>query len=116
MRDTPLSLRVAATAVFASAALHIGAVATAGFAQPTLILLGVSSFYVLLGLGVLRGLRWVAYLTFICMLIGGNGALIEIGRETYAGFWMIGIACTDGLAAAALFVALWQSRPSQQAA
>ena len=116
MRDTPISLRVATTAVFASAALHIGAVATAGFAQPALILLGVSSFYVLLGLGLLRRLGWVTYLTFICMLIGAKGALIEIGRETYADYWIIGIALADGLAAAALFVALWQSSPTQQVA
>ena len=110
MTSRPLPFTVAACAMLASGALHAAATAATGFAPPTLFMLAIAAFYALLGAGLLRAFRGVAWLTFLCVLIGANGALIEIGLGRFADVWMIAIAGCDAVAGAALFVALWRSR------
>jgi hypothetical protein len=112
MEPRPAPYTIAACAMAASAGLHMVATAAAGFAPSTLFMLAIAAFYLLIGFGLLRALRWVAYLTFVCVLIGANGALIELGLGRFADVWMVAIAVADAVAAVALFAALWRSAPT----
>ena len=108
--------QIAAGAVFASAALHFAALAGAAFLPYALPLLAVTLFYLGVGWGLMHRLRWLAYVTFICMLIGAIGALFEVGRGRFGDVWMLLIIAADVVAAAALFVVIWRTVPTDVSA
>ncbi len=68
--------------------------------------------WVLIGVGLMRHLRWLAYIAF---LLGLMGAIYAFGAGMSA-FGMLsltffGIALADLLAVVLLFAILWRNRP-----
>ena len=95
-----------------SAALHVIGVVLAGFSPDALILLVPAAFYLFLVAGLSRGIMWIAWLAFICMLGGAAGALAAIyGGWSIPAWVFVGIFMADLAAAVLLFLAIW-SGPS----
>ena len=101
-------MRIAGYFLLVSAVLHVVGVALAGFAGETLILLVPTVFYVVLFAGLARGKMWVAWITFICMVIGSAGALSALFGGWPIPAWVFGgILAADVITALLLFVAIW---------
>ncbi|MGR3343828.1 MAG: hypothetical protein ACU0DI_11480 [Paracoccaceae bacterium] len=98
--------------ILISALLNIFAFVVGGFTSNALMLLPVGFFYTAIGYGLLRGWRWLAYVTFFLVMIGGILALAAIwSASTVPGWWYALIVGSDWLSAAALFPALWRAAP-----
>ncbi len=111
------TLRLAAVFVFLSAALHIGAPVVGGFTSQALMLIPYGILFALIGLGLLRGMRWLAWITFFGTLIGGIAALNGMmGLSAVPGWWYALIMTTDWLAAAILLIHLWRPKKGHPAA
>lgn len=92
-----------------SGTLHAFAFTVGGLTQPALILIPIAGFYGLLAAGLARGWRWLGHVAFLCMLIGGVGALSNVwGDGPVPGWWYGAIAAVDALAALCFLVALWR--------
>lgn len=109
-------MRLAAIFVLISAVLHVIAAILSGFAWEGLKLLPFAAIYGLLGLGLMQGRRWVAWLTFLMMLVFSFFALMmsledfpEVPPQVSAM-----IVAADWLTAACLLVVLWRGQPSAQ--
>ncbi|MEL7297823.1 MAG: hypothetical protein AAGJ86_09175 [Pseudomonadota bacterium] len=103
----------AASAVAASAALHLIGAVISGFTGEGLILLPVVVLYVVFAALLQRGLRWLGYFVFLCMWIGAIGSWIASGSAIAVPVWVyIAISVCDVLAAISLFVVLWRN-PAQ---
>lgn len=104
-------MKTAGYFVLISAALHVVGVALSGFASSTLFLLGPALLYVLLYAGLARNMMWVAWLTFITMLIGASAALSAFFEATPVPSWVfMAIVAADLIAALLLFGAIWAGR------
>jgi len=94
-----------------SAALHVVGVVVSGFAPEVLILLGPAVLYVLLFAGLARGMLWVAWIAFVCMLGGTAGTIVELVGSSVIEAWVLwGILGADVIAALLLFGAIWRGR------
>ncbi len=99
--------------ILVSALLNIFAFVAGGFTSDALMLLPVGFFYIAVGYGLLRGWRWLAYVTFFLVMIGGILALAAIwSASAVPGWWYALIVVSDWLSAAALFPALWRAAPT----
>jgi len=102
----------AAILLFLSAALHVPAhlLALEAVWSHTIIAIGAMT---LLGLGLIRGLRWAAYIAFLAVLANAvfslGGAVASVGWATTFSW---GILVLDLLAVVVLFRLLWSSRPT----
>ncbi|KNG93381.1 hypothetical protein [Pseudaestuariivita atlantica] len=97
----PAALFIALSGVLHLVALPFGAWEAFG-----LIFVAIAVFYAALAWGLVQGWRWVAWLAFFCMLIGGIGAFSEtFARIPAWPHWAILLA--DASAAVLLFRALW---------
>lgn len=99
--------RAAAILLFLSAALHVPVLVLAypTFLIQLIIAIGV---WLLLGLGLLRGRRWVAYLAFVAMLAGtvsALGAAMSSFGTVALFYWLI--VAVGVIAVAVLFGLLW---------
>lgn len=103
--------------ILISAALHIFAFVVGGFAPEALVLIPIGLVYVVLAYGLSRGWRWLAYIAFLLMMIGGTFALAQLWTPSpVPQWWTLAIIAADWLAALALFVALWRpARVGQEA-
>jgi hypothetical protein len=110
-------MRIAGYFLLLSAALHIVGVVLEG-ESGSLFLLGPAALYVMLFAGLSRGMIWVAWLAFICMLGGAAGTVAELsGTTPLAPVWVLwGIFGADLIAAVLLFAAIWSGRHSETAA
>ena len=105
--------RVGAFFLLISAALHILAPLVGGFSSPVPIFVGVGLVYVVIALGRYRGWRWLAYIAFLVMMIGGIIALSALwSPSAIPSWWTVLIIAADWLGAAALFAALWRAAPT----
>lgn len=105
--------RLGALFIAISAALHVFAFIVGGFSADALRLTPVGLVYALLAFGLTRGWRWLAYVAFIAMMIGGTVALGSLWAPSpVPQWWTLAIIAADWLAAAALFAALW--RPARK--
>lgn len=100
--------RIAALPLVLSAALHLAGALLSGFVAEGLVLLPVVALYGVLAALLWRGYRSVAWIVFLCMLIGAVGAWIASGGVNLVPTWIYyAIALADVACAAMLFVKLW---------
>jgi len=102
----------AAILLFLSAALHVPAhlLALEAVWSHTIIAIGILT---LLGLGLIRGFRWVAYIAFLAVLTNAVFSLSEaVAAVGWATTFSWGIIVLDLLAGVVLFSLLWSSRPT----
>lgn len=105
--------RFGAALIAVSAALHVFAFLVGGFSADALRLIPVGLIYALLAYGLTRGWRWLAYVAFIAMMVGGTLALGSLWTPSpVPQAWTIAIIGADWLAALALFVSLWRPAPA----
>lgn len=105
-------LGLAILLLYASAALHVLAPLVGGLSSEALVLVPIGALYFAVCIGLGRGWRWLAWLTYFAMLIGGIGALsYALSPTLVPDWWYHMIAIADFLCALMLFLHLWKSRP-----
>ncbi|MGR3502385.1 hypothetical protein [Pseudaestuariivita sp.] len=109
MTDMRSPFAPAALFIVLSGALHLVALPFGAWATFGWVFIAIAIFYAALSLGLVQNWRWLAWIAFACMLIGGNGAFLETFRQEPSWpYWAI-LVC-DALAALFLFRALWSRR------
>jgi len=109
-------MRIAGFFLLLSAALHVVGTVLSGFAPEGMFLLGPAVLYVLLALGLLRGMRWLNWITLVVMLVGSAGAISTYFAPGAVPPWVfLAILAADLAAALALFGAIWVGRPKAAA-
>ncbi len=106
--------RVAALFLLLSAVLHLVVIAVSGggFLMPMIV--GAIMWFVI-GAGLQRGLRWLAYVAFLLAMIGGVYAMgVGMGQTGLTQMALFGIMGADWIAAVLLFGALWKAPVVQQ--
>lgn len=113
MTDSPF--RMAALLLLISAAMHIVVIAVSGGGFLVPMIVGAVMWFVI-GAGLQRGLRWLAYFAFLLAMIAGVYAMgTGMGQSGLTQMAFYGIMAADWIAAALLFVALWKTpAPVQQ--
>lgn len=98
-----------------SGILHLIAPAIGGVTGFALGLLAIGVVYIAMGALITRGWRSLAYPAFLCALFGGIAAMAISfgGMGGIPAWWGLSVWIIDWIAAAALFVALWVSRPER---
>ena len=93
-----------------SAALHLLAWLPGGFTADALQLIPFGVLYVILAVGLAFRWRWLDYIVFLGVIIGGIGALSYVwSASSVPAWWYLGIIAANWLCAACLFAALWRS-------
>ena len=104
-------MRLAVIPLIISAALHLLGLALAGFAYESVFLVFPAMLYCLLSVFLLRGNKWVAWLTLVCMIGGIAGTIIELmGPLMAPSLVLIGIIASDATTAGLLDRGLWLDR------
>ena len=85
---TQPSLRIAALGLAVSGVLHLVVPIFGGFTSWSLTLAGVGIVYIIAAVGLLRGLRWLAYVSFMWLLIGTTVAFISSYGAGAVPAWM----------------------------
>lgn len=106
------TLKAAGQFLFLSGILHIPALFLSGFAPVGWFMMGVAVFYIAVSAGLTRGLRWLGYVAFVCMLGGMAGAYIQVGTIPVPDWLIWTIIAVDALVLINLFVALWRPKDS----
>ena len=104
----------AAILLFVSALAHVVAL-FAGPGGSVPVALVSCAVLAVLGFGLLKGLRWVAWVAFFVALADGIAALGAAVAATLPDPVCLAVAACDGQAALALFIALWRT-PAARAA
>ena len=95
-----------------SAILHLIAPIVSGFSGDGLMLAAVGVFYLVATWGLLRGMRWLAYVMFIVLMVGSIAALTGIWALGPVPGWVYaGIVIANWIAVVMLFIALWRPAP-----
>lgn len=111
MGNRSTTLQFAALFLFASAFLHMVVPLLAGFNVETLVFATAGLVLIVIGLGLLKNMRWLAWLTFFAALIGGIVSLNGAMTPTVIPNWVYAsIMTADWLCAAMLFFHLWKAR------
>ncbi|WP_084864161.1 hypothetical protein [Salibaculum halophilum] len=101
-------MKTAGVFLLISSALHVAGAVLSGFAPVGQFLLFPAVLYLALYAGLARGMLWVAWLGFICMLGGMAGTILELAAPGPVPAWVLwGILGADLAAAVALFAAIW---------
>lgn len=109
-------MKIAGFFLLLSAALHVTGAFLLGFVSVGLFLLFPAVLYVVLYAGLARGMLWVAWLTFICMLGGMAGTILELSGAGPVPSWVLwGIFGADLAVAVALFAVIWHGPKTGQA-
>ena len=104
-------MRFAVIPLIISAALHMLGFALMVFAYESVFLVFPAMLYCLLSVFLLRGNKWVAWLTLVCMIGGIAGTIIEFTGPLMApSLALIGIIASDAAAAGLLVRGLWLDR------
>lgn len=108
MFPTSKTLGLAALFLLLAAALYILSPIAGGFGREVFMLMPVGVVFAALGVGLLRGLRLIAWLAFFAALIAGIVALAAAMDATaLPGSWHGLIMAADWAAAVFLFLYLW---------
>lgn len=106
------SLRLAAGFVFVIATLHILAPLVGGFGGESLTLVLPGLLAALVGFGLLRNRRWLAWLSFFALMIDG---VVGLGHAMSVSeipvWWLALIVAADAAATLLLLVYLWFPKP-----
>ena len=98
-----------------SGLLHIVAPFVSGFSSEGLTLVPFGLAWLLIALGLLRGMRWLAWVAFFAAISLGIVAMSSAFGFSDVPGWLYGtIAVADGLAAVTLFGHLWFPRESMK--
>ena len=104
-------MRFAVIPLIISAALHVLGFALVEFAYESVFLVFPGMLYCLLSVFLLRGNKWVAWLTLVCMIGGIAGTIIEfMGPLMAPSLVLIGIIASDAAVAGLLVRGLWLDR------
>ncbi len=115
MTDPRSPYRAGAFFIGISAALHFVTLIF-GFEAPVPMMQAIGVFYLVVMWGLMQGWRWLAYLSFFMLAIGGIAALgSSFGVSVVPPWLFLAIFVVDWLAVIALFLALWRSRPAAEA-
>ncbi|MEY1557048.1 hypothetical protein AB3Y40_15565 [Yoonia sp. R2331] len=96
--------------VLISALLHLIAPVISGFAVPSLMLFVIGLIYLACASGLSRGMRWLGYVMFFVMAVGGISALGAIWAAGPVPGWLFAsIAVVNCLAFLTLFATLWRA-------
>lgn len=107
MTDSPF--RMAAVLLLVSAALHLVVIAVSGGEFLVPMIVGAVMWF-MVGAGLQRRMRWLAYIAFLLAMIGGVYAMgTGMGQTGLTQMALFGIMAADWMAAVLLFVALWKS-------
>jgi len=110
-------MRQAGYFLLASAGLHVIGWVLSGFAFDSLFLLLPPVIYILLFAGLARGMMWVAWVAFLCMLGGAAGTIAELNSASAVPDWVLwGILGADLAAAVLLFAAIWMGPKAAKSA
>ena len=99
--------------LFLSVALHLVVIAVSGGGYFVEMLAG-AVIWAAIAYGLMRGMRWLAFIAFL-LAMGGGIVAMGYGMGTFGltSIAFLAITAVDWLAAALLFVALW--RPAETA-
>ena len=104
-------MRFAVIPLIISAAMHVLGFALVEFAYESVFLVFPAMLYCLLSVFLLRGNKWVAWLTLVCMIGGIAGTIIEfMGPLMAPSLVLIGIIASDAAVAGLLVRGLWLDR------
>lgn len=107
------SLKTASYPLLASAVLHLTAFFPLGFVTLAGLMFAIGILYIPIAYGLQRALRWLAYITFIFMLVGMIGAYANTGSASaLANLWFWAITAADFLTAIILIAVLWRPGPA----
>lgn len=99
-----------------TAALHVFAFGVGNFASEAMAMIVYGIIYALLAVGLGQAWRWLAYIAFFALFIGGIGALAELwSSHPVPAWWFAVILVVNWLGAVAMFVALWRDPPASEA-
>lgn len=114
MTHISLPYRIAALAMYVAAALHITASALSGFSGDGLVLVPVGLVELCLGLALVRGMRWSAWLTFLLMIPAITFAVMGYygGSDISGWIWQL-LLLADVAAFLACFAVLWQTQEEE---
>ena len=102
-------MQIAGLLMLLNAALHIVGYPVSGFSADAIKFVIVGVVYGLVGLGLMRGMRWLAFLMFVLALIGGNIAFMSMGSPPLPSWLSGSIALNDLVVAIVLFGVLWNA-------
>jgi hypothetical protein len=106
------NLQPAGVLMFVTAALHLIAFIPAGLHTDGLQMIPVGIVYALIGWGLLRGWRWLGYLTFLMLLVFAIVAYGMVGNTAIPDWFMWTIIVVDLGVILTLFLALWRPSPA----
>lgn len=106
-------LRWGANFTVLSVGLHILGLGLSGFGAQAVPLAIIGLIFAALAYGLMQGLRWLGYVTFIALLIGTIAAVSNIWSVGAVPGWVyISIAAANLAGVCALFLALWKPSPT----
>ncbi|NRB01642.1 MAG: hypothetical protein HRU30_00090 [Rhodobacteraceae bacterium] len=109
MLNSSSPYRFGAMFVTLSAVLHLISPIFGGFSQDALMLFAAGVVYAVIARGLMGDRRWLAYLTFLILMIGSVVALTYAWSLGPVPSWIyVGIIFADWGGVLALFVALWR--------
>jgi hypothetical protein len=105
--------KIAASSAFVSALFHLLAPLFGGLTSEALFLLPFSVMWALIGWGLIRGSRLVAYFAFLIGAIGVSVGLAGFMDPVGVPIWIYAaVTLADLGVAITLFVALWRKVPT----
>lgn len=107
-------MKLASLFVLISAALHVLPAVLTGFAAEGVTLLAPAVVFVLLALGLRRGIFGAAWLSFLVMLVGLASAVSALYTPSAVPSWVFSAILAANLCAAAtLFMAIWRGKQAR---
>ena len=109
MMNSDSPFRFAALLLLLSAVLHIVVIFVSGGGFLVPMIAGAIMWFVI-GAGLQRGMRWLAYIAFLFAMVGGVYAMgAGMGQTGLPQLALFGIMTVDWIAVVLLFIVLWRS-------
>lgn len=109
MRETRSHLLIAGCLLMLTGVLHVIAFFIGGFGYGGKGLAPVGLLFIAMGFGLLRGWRWLAYLTYLVVGIGVSFAVRDLFAATSVpDWWFLLIIAVDVAVVVVLFGFLWR--------
>lgn len=105
------ALKTAGQILAISGLLHFVAPFVSGFSSEEWMMVLGGILYLVIAMGLTRGMRWLGYVSFFLVFILMIFALSMIDASTVPNWLTYAIVVVDVLFLIAMFVALWMKRP-----